>query len=116
MARFKGLPANYDPWLALSLKDAPEGGRLTDKVISDPASPPSAAHEMIILVHGFNNHMGEAGESYQAFRDRQYPLNQVIPPALEGLLGDLFWPGDAAWGVFDAADFLVYPEAVNIAP
>lgn len=116
MAKFKGLPANYDPWLVLSVRDTPEGGRLTIQVNSDPASPPSAAHEMVVLVHGFNNHMGEAGESYQAFRDRQYQKQQASPPAFEDLLGDFFWPGDADWGIFDLADFLVYPEAVNIAP
>jgi hypothetical protein len=75
--------------LVLSLREAPEGGRLTKQVSCDPVFPPSAAHELVVLIHGFNNHMGEAGEAYQGFRDRQYPHAHAIPPALEGLLGDL---------------------------
>lgn len=117
MSRYQGLPPGYDPWLVLSVRQAPEGGGLSLQVQCDPPSPPSAARELVVLVHGFNNHMGEAGEAYQGFRDRQYPLAGVLPPALEPGLGDFFWPGDADWaGLFDKADFLVYPTAVNTAP
>lgn len=117
MSRFRGLPTNYHPGLVLSLRDAPEGGALLLQVRSDPPTPPSAARELVVLVHGFNNHMGEAAQSYQGFRQRQYPLAGVPPPALEPGLGDFFWPGDAAWaGLLDQADFLVYPTAVNTAP
>jgi hypothetical protein len=117
VSRFKGLPAAYDPWLVLSVREAPEGGNLAVSVTSDPAFPPSSARELIVLVHGFNNHMGEAAEAYEGFRDRQYPLANVSPPALEPRLGDFFWPGDADWtGLLDKADFLVYPTAVNTAP
>ncbi len=117
MSRFQGLPQDYDPWLVLSVREAPEGGGLSLEVKCDPPYPPSAARELVILVHGFNNHLGEAGEAYQGFRDRQYPLAGAIPPALEAGLGDFFWPGDADWvGVLDKADFLVYPTAVNTAP
>lgn len=117
MSRFEGLPAAYDPWLVLSVREAPEGGGLALEVQCDPPFPPSAARELVILVHGFNNHMGEAAEAYQGFRDRQYPLAGLVPPALEPSLGDFFWPGDANWaGLLDKVDFLVYPTAVNTAP
>ncbi len=117
MSRFQGLPLGYDPWLVLSVREAPEGGALSLVVHTDPPYPPSAARELVVLVHGFNNHMGEAAESYQGFRDRQYPLAAMVPPALEPNLGDFFWPGDANWaGWLDRADFLVYPTAVNTAP
>jgi pimeloyl-ACP methyl ester carboxylesterase len=61
--------------------------------------------------------MGDAGRSYQAFRDRQYPLAQEISPRLEGLIGDCFWPGDADWAsLLDKTDFFFYPSAVHRAP
>jgi hypothetical protein len=111
------LPAQYSPWLMLSVRESPEGGNLRLEVACQPASPPSAARELVVLVHGFNNHMGEAAEAYQGFRSRQYPWAGVMPPALEPVLGDFFWPGDADWvGLLDKADFLVYPTAVNTAP
>lgn len=117
MSRFEGLPQDYWPWLVLSVCEAPEGGGLSLEVQCDPASPPSAARELVILVHGFNNHMGEAAEAYQGFRNRQYPLAGLLPPALEPSLGDFFWPGEANWpGLLDKVDFLVYPAAVNTAP
>lgn len=117
MSRFEGLPADYDPWLVLSVREANEGGNLALEVRCDPPEPPSSARELVVLVHGFNNHMGEAAQAYQGFRDRQYPLAGLVPPALEPGLGDFFWPGDADWaGLLDKADFLVYPTAVNTAP
>jgi hypothetical protein len=117
VSRFEGLPADYDPWLVLSVREAPEGGDLSLEVKCDPPYPPSAARELVVLVHGFNNHMGEAAEAYQGFRDRQYPLAGAVPPALESSLGDFFWPGDADWfGWLDKVDFLVYPKAVHTAP
>lgn len=117
MSRFKDFPTGYDPWLALSVREAPEGGGLTAEVTATPSTPPSSARELVVLVHGFNNHMGEAAEAYQGFRHRQYPLASAKPPELEGALGDFFWPGDANWwGILDKADFLVYPKAVQTAP
>src|SRR5687768_9448050 len=117
MARFKHLPRRYHPWLVLSLREAPEGGQLAPKLKCDPASPPCTARELVVLIHGFNNHMGDAGRSYQAFRDRQYPLAQEISPRLEGLIGDCFWPGDADWAsLLDKTDFFFYPSAVHRAP
>jgi Alpha/beta hydrolase of unknown function (DUF900) len=117
VSRFQGLPLDYDPWLLLSVREAPEGGTLALQVNCDPPYPPTLARELVVLVHGFNNHMGEAAEAYQGFRHRQYPLAGVVPPALESNIGDFFWPGDADWaGLFDKTDFLVYPSAVKTAP
>ncbi|MBI4525521.1 MAG: alpha/beta hydrolase [Deltaproteobacteria bacterium] len=74
--------------------------------------------EAVVLVHGFNNHYGEAGNAYYGFRGEQYKRAApgLLEPRLEKILADLFWPGDAAWwGWLDYADFLVYPAAVGTA-
>lgn len=116
MSRFTGLPADYAPGYVLSARTAPEGGALAAAVSADPAAPLSAARELVVLVHGFNNHMGEGASDYQAFRAHQYPLAGFSAPALEGSLADFFWPGDADMGLLDKLDFMAYPQAVHVAP
>ncbi len=116
MARFSGLPIGYAPWLALSARTEPEGGDLLNPLRPDPSSPACAARELVVLVHGFNNHVGQAASAYEAFRRRQYPLSGMTPPGLESDFGDFFWPGDGNWGLLDAIDFLIYPVAVRVAP
>jgi pimeloyl-ACP methyl ester carboxylesterase len=71
----------------------------------------------LILVHGFNNHAGEAAIAYLGFREAQCDrFADLKPDILEKLLGDTFWPGDAKWaGPLDLVDFLVYPAAVGTA-
>ncbi len=73
--------------------------------------------ECLVLVHGFNNHEGEAAEAYLGFRRRQCQVFRDV--SLEGLekrLGDTFWPGDAKWfGPLDWLDFMIYPVAVGVA-
>jgi hypothetical protein len=67
-------------------------------------------------VHGFNNHYGEAATAYQGFRKQQYRRDEsLLWESLETVLADAHWPGDAAWGVADLVDFLVYPVAVGTA-
>lgn len=116
MSRFDKLPPGYDPWLVMSVRDTEEGGDVVE-IKCDPPLPATSARHLVVLVHGFNNHLGEAAEAYQGFRTRQYPLAGVTPPALEAGLGDFFWPGDADWAwLLDKADFLIYPVAVKKAP
>ena len=116
MAKFKGLPKDSSSSaLILQLREQPEGGDLLPAVHQKPFAP-SARNEIFVLVHGFNNHMGEAWNAYNGFCRRQYgcaPL--LVPHALEEMLADLFWPGDAALGLFDLLDVLVYPVAVGTA-
>ena len=115
MSRYFPPPASYDPYLILQLRAQPEGGNLLSDVRQETPHGPFAGNEVVVLVHGFNNHYGEAGQAYDGFRKRQYlrTTPPLQPPALETVLGDVFWPGDAAWGLFDLVDFLVYPAAVG---
>lgn len=117
MARYFPPPDGYNPVLAFQLRNQPEGGNLLPNVRQQPPIDPFARVEAVVLVHGFNNHYGEAGAAYHGFRIRQYERTapSLVPPALEAILADLFWPGDAAWGLFDLVDFLVYPAAVETA-
>lgn len=118
MARYKGRPGRYQPGLEYYLRRKPEGGDLRDPGEMRPsASDLDARRECLVLVHGYNNHEGEAAEAYLGFRDRQYAhFGDLQPRSLEKLFGDAFWPGDADWaGPIDWADFLFYPVAVGVA-
>jgi len=109
-------PDDYRPGLSLSLRQKCEGGKLTDAVIQIPTDLPATRRHATLLVHGFNNDYGEAAVAYLGFRQRQYgQFDKIVPPRLEKRFGDVFWPGDADWGVVDVLDFLVYPLAVTSA-
>ncbi len=108
-------PVGYDPALLIWLRDALEGGDLIDPADLRPA--PDARRECLVLVHGYNNHAGEAATAYFGFRTQQSLLYPELPAgALERRLADSFWPGDADWpGPLDWLDALFYPFAVGLA-
>ena len=76
-----------------------EGGDPRPSVLQLPQQDSAAGREAVVLVHGFNNHCGEAAIAYQGFRNQQYRRDgSLLPPTLEDVLADTHWPGDAAWG------------------
>jgi pimeloyl-ACP methyl ester carboxylesterase len=117
VARYFDPPKEYKPELIFQLRERGEGGKLLPSVQQSPVPDRYGRTEALVLVHGFNNHYGEAGEAYYEFRRRQYERSapQLVSPALEKVLVDLFWPGDADWGWLDFTDFLVYPSSVATA-
>lgn len=116
MARFKNEAADHKPGLAFNLRKEAEGGKLRDPLEQIPVNEAHIRTSVVILVHGFNNHLGTARTYYRTFRDRQYELDEkLMPKNLESLIADLHWPGDADWGIADKLDFLIYPAAVGTA-
>ena len=117
MPRFTGLPPGYTPGLEIELRTQPEGGPVRRPAALQGASPLLPRPRCTVLIHGYNNHEGEAAIAYLGFREREYALfEDLAPGALESRFADAFWPGDAAWpGPLDWLDFLFYPEAVPIA-
>ena len=116
MARDSGRPDGYDPALQISLRTRVEGGAL--RIPAEPIGRPDtlARRECLVLVHGFNQTDGQAARGYHGFRERQDAVFAPASGALDARLADAYWPGDAAWWwVFDHADFLVYPRAVETA-
>jgi hypothetical protein len=104
----------------LDLREQPEGGGLPARGELRGRQQGLPRPECVVLVHGFNNHYGEAGERYYGFRVMQRRHfdgeHGDIAMELERLLGDAFWPGDADWpGPLDWLDALVYPAAVHTA-
>lgn len=113
MSSYRGrFPCGYAPELVLSVRKSPEGGGVRTQVVQCPQRT-ERVDDLVLLVHGFNNHACEAAERYQAFRDRQYPLAGMQAPQLERCLGDFYWPGDAEWGKADLFDFAAYPQMLQ---
>lgn len=118
MAKYEGRPGDYKPELEIQLRRSPEGGGLRKPGSAKALGPALGRREMTVMLHGFNNHEGEAALAYQGFRLAQYSRSGgPLPGSLDKVLGDGFWPGDGAlWRWIDWADALVYPKAVGTAP
>lgn len=116
MARYFNPPTDYRPGIIFQLRYSLEGGKLRPTVLQLPQQDSATRREAVVLVHGFNNHYGEAATAYQGFRKQQHRRDaSLLPMALEDLLADAHWPGDAAGGAADCADFFVYPFSVGTA-
>jgi len=107
----------YKPSLKLYLRTQVEGGPLRNpgKLIPEKNTP--SKRICVVLVHGYNNHVGQASKAYYSFRAKQKSIQKSLTEDnLEKLLGDTFWPGDAKWiwGA-DLLDFFFYSKAVDVA-
>jgi pimeloyl-ACP methyl ester carboxylesterase len=67
---------------------------------------------LVLLIHGYNNDYAAALRSYDAFFELQHGLAQLPehrPLADNRVFVELYWPGDADWGI---ASVLFYMGAV----
>ncbi|WP_418317237.1 alpha/beta hydrolase [Piscinibacter sakaiensis] len=120
MSRHIARPiAGYQPVLRIDMRQQPEGGAPRIPAVEHwTADRPLRQSELLVLVHGYNNHLQEASEAYAATRRRQRARlpTDALQAAFDRLLGDSFWPGDADWaGLIDKLDFLFYSSAVGVA-
>lgn len=116
MARYEKDFPLYSAELQLNLRQHPEGGDVQAPCRVDWVNQQARTQrDLMVLVHGFNNHRAEAQEAYFGFRRRQ--KNLIEPQhgsTLEAMLGDAFWPGDANFaGPLDMVDFAVYPATIE---
>jgi len=68
---------------------------------------------LIVLIHGYNDTFDDATTAYKAFCDLQ---TAMVPAGLDWAFGatlvQVFWPGDARWGIARPA---FYPWALPVA-
>ena len=121
MSRFDDKPLpDYQPVLRIDMRLQSEGGAPRIPAVAHwRAGRIVPQHELLVLVHGYNNHEQEAREAYACMRRRQKGRldSASMQAALDQMLGDVFWPGDAQWaGALDRLDFMHYSGAVHVAP
>jgi pimeloyl-ACP methyl ester carboxylesterase len=114
MSRYKGDFDGYAAGLRLDMRRDPEGGSVVPCRALWQNDQPRSQHDLVVLIHGFNNNRYEAQQAYSGFRDLQKGLlDQEAGERLEAMLADAFWPGDANYaGPLDLVDFLVYPATI----
>lgn len=79
------------------------------------ANPPDALRRswaLVLLIHGYNNDLGDGRKAYEGFRWMQREVGQVEDdrPATVHPLVDVYWPGDVNWWIFSA---LSYPWSIG---
>lgn len=95
---------------ALSLRERPAGGAVSDRVSELTPPFPQGRRRVVLLVHGYNNTESAARRSYDLFAGDLAALGAGGRAALDDI-GGLYWPGDADLG---PVSFLSYP--LEIAP
>ena len=67
------------------------------------------SRSLVLLIHGFNNDYAAGRAAYQGFFDTQRTLAGLPrnrPLAGDRVFGEVFWPGDADWGLFSFAFYM----------
>ena len=102
----------------LRARESESGGDLTD--IQNPSGIlMDGKSEVVLLVHGYNNKVEDAADSYNSFIDNVNkktlrPLLSNDPQKGNLPVFKLFWPGD--WDVNDIVSSASYPWMVRRAP
>ncbi|GLS94100.1 alpha/beta hydrolase [Piscinibacter gummiphilus] len=114
MSRYEGDFDGYAAGLRLDMRRDPEGGPVVPCTAEWQNGQPRSQHDLVVLIHGFNNNRCEAQQAYSGFRELQKGLLDLESgERFEAMLADAFWPGDANYaGPLDLVDFLVYPATI----
>lgn len=97
---------------SLSLRHLERGGEVLDTPQPNPFDVLRRSWDLVLLIHGYNNDLRAGREAYEGFRLVQREIGQVNPdrPATDRSLVDIYWPGDADWGIVSA---LYYPWSIE---
>lgn len=93
------------PAPSLSLRRLEQGGEVQDPPEANPADVLFASRRLVLLIHGFNNDLAAGSQAYEGFRLVQREMGDI-----KVRLVDVYWPGDADWGI---VSFLFYPKSIE---
>jgi pimeloyl-ACP methyl ester carboxylesterase len=96
---------------SLSLRQSDKGGELSDAPTANPENVLNLTWHLVLLIHGYNNDLQAGREAYEGFREVQRRLAglEEHQQITDGQLVDIYWPGDANWGI---ASPLYYPWSI----
>jgi pimeloyl-ACP methyl ester carboxylesterase len=101
-----------EPTARLSFRQRPQGG----EVNTEPSEPEYRAltgrRHLLLLIHGYNNDLKTSEDAYRGFEALQRELARLDDdsPVAGGRLVQIYWPGDADWGVVSP---LFYPWSIE---
>jgi pimeloyl-ACP methyl ester carboxylesterase len=101
-----------EPTARLSFRQRPQGG----EVKPEPSEPEYRAltgrRHLLLLIHGYNNNLKVSEDAYRGFEALQRELAKLDDdtPVASGRLVQIYWPGDADWGVVSP---LFYPWSIE---
>jgi hypothetical protein len=96
--------------ITLSFRSAEVGGDVSVPPAVSDAHTLACAQHLVLLIHGYNNDQQAAAEAYDGFHARQRDLDANGRYGLGRTFVEVYWPGDAAWGV---ASFLYYMRSIG---
>lgn len=96
----------------LSFREDKRGGKVLRPPRATPHDALAVESRPVLLIHGYNNDWKEADRAYRAFQEIQRQLAGLAPgrPVANGRLVEVYWPGDADWGIFS---FLYYMGSIG---
>jgi len=93
------------PAPSLSLRRLAQGGDVQDPPEANPSDVLLGPRRLVLLVHGYNNDLAAGTQAYEGFRLVQREMGDITAS-----LVDVYWPGDADWGIMS---FLYYPQSIE---
>jgi len=96
---------------SLSLRQSEIGGEVVAPPAANPENVLNLTWRLVLLIHGYNNDLQAGREAYEGFRQvqrRLASLDEDQPITVDQLV-DIYWPGDANWGI---ASPLYYPWSI----
>ncbi|MGE5241795.1 MAG: DUF726 domain-containing protein [Bacteroidota bacterium] len=100
-----------EPTARLSFRQLPAGGGLKTEPSPQEFLQLLIRRRLLLLIHGYNNNLKAGEEAYRGFEALQRELAGLDAdmPVAGGRLMQIFWPGDADWGLVSP---LFYPWSI----
>lgn len=101
-----------EPTARLSFRQRPDGGEVKPEPSEQEYLKLACRRRLLLLIHGYNNNLKASEEAYQGFEALQRELARLDgdTPVAGGRLMQIYWPGDADWGVVSP---LFYPWSIE---
>lgn len=92
----------------LSFRSRPAGGPVSPEPPPDQSAALLPRRHLVLLIHGYNNDEADSRLAYEGFARLQRKLADLPPetPVAGGRLVEVYWPGDADWGVVAPAFYM----------
>lgn len=101
-----------EPTARLSFRQRPQGGEVKPEPSEPECRQLTGRRHLLLLIHGYNNNLKVGEEAYRGFEALQRELANLDDdtPVAGGRLIQVYWPGDADWGIVSP---LFYPWSIE---